>query len=295
MKKTFPLLSDLKNRAKELRKENPTLKLYQARDAAAKEFGYANFKNYQTASKVDITQYKSALEIILKNISLEDDISKKIELSILFLKNHGTPFRDSLNILKHLQDAEADIQGVCDKLNLMKNELQDYLLDDFLSDDGQSEIEQFYQYYRAKDITISNLVYSISKNELYIDGEYSLIIKFNGEVPEDYKNMPHFQEHRLWGSFDAIIDRNMSITLQDISIGEDRYRDTSFVHEKINYQVIGEEIVKRKQEAFNGFQKTFQKDKIYNEDDMAKKNEWVKKMDDAQNAWSQWLFTIRNQ
>lgn len=233
MKKTFVLLSVLKKKAKQIKRENNALKWHQALDAAAKEFGYTNFKNYQNTSKADIHQYKLALEIFLKDISLEDDVSKKIELSILFLQNHGTPFRDLLNILEHLQSAEADIQSVCDKLNLMKNELQNYLLDDFLSVDGQSDIEGFYQYYRAKDITISNLVYSISESELHVDGDYSLQIEFNGVVPEEYKNMPHFQEHTLCGDFDVIIDRNKEIIIQDASIGEFGNRGGPFTYEEI--------------------------------------------------------------
>lgn len=232
MKKTFVLLSVLEKSAKRLKKEK-SLNWHQARDEAAKEFGFTNFKNYQNIKKIDIHQYKLSFEILLKKLLSENNISKKRDFVFLFMQNYETPFRDFLSILKQFQESEKDVHYICDRLNLMKNEIQQYLLDDFLSEDGQSEIEMFYQYYIAKDIALNNLSYSINENTLLVDGEYSLTIAFNGEVPDHYKNEPHFEDHTLCGSFEIVVDRNKKITLEDASIGEDEYNGGPFTQEEI--------------------------------------------------------------
>lgn len=233
MKKTFVLLSFLKKRARQLKKDK-SIKWCQAIDEAAKELGYANYKNYKNISYSDFKKYKFTREILLDKISRETNISKKLELAYLFIQNHGTPFRDSLDILKQFQHSKEMIQVVCENLNLMKDEIQCYLLQSFLSKEGETEINMFYENYIAKQIAMSNLLYEIDEDMLCIAGNYSLRIEFSSEVPRHLKKLPHFQNHELSGSFDITIDRNKKITLEECDIGDsNEFRGGPFTEEEM--------------------------------------------------------------
>ena len=70
----------LKQRARQLKAREKSLKQNQAYDQAAQEHGFSNYKHYQNVLKSSHKQSKPPIEEILKSIFLENDLSNKMEL-----------------------------------------------------------------------------------------------------------------------------------------------------------------------------------------------------------------------
>lgn len=208
MKKSLVLLSFVKQRARQLKKEK-SLSQSQALDEAAKESGYSNYRNYLNLLDATHKQSKSLKDFLLQELSSESDMSKKIDLAVAFIQNPETPFQDLLDILKLFQYSKEALQFLCEKSNV-KNEIHQDWLDYFLNGEGAAEMDE---YYVAKDISLSNLCYAIDEDLLCIDGSYDLTMKFEFEVEERYRGYPHFEDRILSGFFELTIDRNKKITV----------------------------------------------------------------------------------
>ncbi|MCL9685872.1 hypothetical protein MJ258_17445, partial [Legionella sp. EUR-108] len=132
-------------------------------------------------------------------------------------KGSQISFSEQLQILKLYQHSD-DFQSTCQKWELMKNEIQNSLLNEFLTETGQYEIDFRPPYYIAKEISLSDLNYEIKEDILCVDGDYDLKIKFHGEVPENLKEEPHVKDRVLSGSFGIKIDPNKVITIPHLNI-----------------------------------------------------------------------------
>lgn len=220
MKKTFVLLSILRKRAKQLQKEK-SITWHQALDESAKEFGCANYQNYKNISEAHLRQYKSDVEVFFKNILSEADISKKMELATTAMENLETPLRDLFDILKQFQHLEETVQAICEKLNLMEAEIELFLFNDFLADEGRYEINSRAPNFIAKEISISNLTYEMDEDVLCVDGNYVLKTEFEFELDEDdpISKNERFKGREFDGSFGVEIDRNKKITFVHSDIG----------------------------------------------------------------------------
>jgi hypothetical protein len=229
----------IKQRARQLKREK-SLSQSQAYDEAARESGFSNYKHYLNYLE-NHQQPKPSIEDILKNILLKKDISKEMELAISYIKNFEIPFHDILSILKLFQYSEGDknfiykkltldkdfhdlvkpdLQYVGEKLNLMNSEIQSYLLDDFLTKEGESEIQFRHPHFMAKTISLHDLAYAIDVDTLRVNGQFDLAIKFESKVPEEYKEEPHFKDRSLFGCFVIDISRNKKIKIVHSEIGE---------------------------------------------------------------------------
>ena len=208
--------SFLKQIARNLKKQK-SLSQSQALDEASKHYGFSNYKNYLNTLEINRKQLASIKKVLLRTISLENNMSKKVELAVSFIKKFQVPFHDLLDIYKLFQRSKKDLQFICGQSNL-QDEIQIYLLNDFRTIDGQAEIESLYEYYRAKNLSLKDITYEIDGDMLCVDGMYDLTIEFN----DDYKGLPHFEDHSLFGSFEVTIDRNKKITLVNSDIGEER-------------------------------------------------------------------------
>lgn len=211
--------SFLKQKARQLKKEK-SLSQNQALNEAAKELGYSNYKHYLNMLETG----RNHKELHLKNISSEKDMSKKMELAILFIQSFKITFHEKLDILKLFQHSDV-IQVLCEKLDFMKNDIQSCLLNDFLTDEGKDEIHFRHPYFKADEISLSSLTYEIDEDLLYVDGSYNLKTKIDfGYVElaneEDHEN-ECFNDRELFGTFGIKIDRNKKITIEHSDIGEE--------------------------------------------------------------------------
>lgn len=219
MKKSLVLLSFLKQRARQLKKEK-ALSSHQALNEASRELGYCNYKNYLNLLEAERRQYKSPKNVLLQKMSAENNMSKKVGLAIPFIQSPETPFQDSLDILKLFQYSEKDLQFVCEKSNL-RNEIQQYWFDDYLNGEGKCEISAFNEYYIAKDLSLRGLHYKLDEDMVCVDGEYDLTIEFGHELEdESYREKyPHFKDHLWWGDFEITINSNKEIAVVNASFG----------------------------------------------------------------------------
>lgn len=60
----------------------------------------------------------------------------------------------------------------------------------------------------------------------------------------------------------------------------------------MDFKAQGEAIVRRKHNAWAGFQQTIQQGKMYSEEDMKIKNMWVQEIEAANYEWRLWLRSI---
>ncbi len=219
MKESIVLLSFLKQRARQLKKEK-SLRSSQALDEAARELGYSNYRNYLNVLESTRKQEKSSMDLLLEKISSENDMSKKIDLAIPFVQSPETSFHEILDILKIFQHSEKDMRAVCEKSNV-KNEIKQYLLNDFLTGETEADISGFYENYIAKDISLSELSYQINGDMICVDGQYDLTIKSEFEFEdENYEEKEsYFENYLLTGTFEITIDKNKKITVVDQTIG----------------------------------------------------------------------------
>lgn len=214
----------LKQKAKKLRK-SLGMSHHEALDEASKKYGFSNYRHYLNVLK----ESESATE---EKISSEDDKLKVIQFETPFEQSAQMTFHEQLNFLKVFQHSD-DIQAQCEKWNLMKEEIQSALFNEFLTEQGQYEIDFRHKYFVAKEISVSDLKYELKGDMLCVDGDYDLKIKLeefcivDGERVEiEYdasdrcKEYSPFDDRVLSGPFGIKIDKNKKITIHHLSIIE---------------------------------------------------------------------------
>ncbi|HHT9690318.1 TPA: hypothetical protein ACT9A8_000241 [Legionella pneumophila] len=211
----------LKQEAKKLKKSQG-LQMSKALDEVSKKYGFSNYRHYLNVYESNLKQAQLTKEDLFKKISLEKDMSKKMELAISFIKESKIPFRDLLDVLKQFQHSEKAIQTICKKLNIMKKEIQSFMLNDFLTEEGQYEINLSAPNFVAKEISIIDLSYEIRDDHLYVDGNYVLETEFEFELDENdpISKDERFKNRKFEGHFEVEINRHKEITLihSDMSI-----------------------------------------------------------------------------
>ncbi|ARG98265.1 hypothetical protein [Legionella micdadei] len=212
----------LKQEAKKLKKSHGLL-MSNALDEISKKYGFSNYRHYLNIYESNLKQSRSTKEILLKNISLEKDMTKRVELAIQFIQSVKIPLRDLLDILEQFQHSAKAIQMICKKLNVMKSEIQKFLLNYFFTDEGQYEINFRASNFVAKEISVTNLTYEIQNGMLYVDGNYNLTTEFEFELD---KNDPiseddRFKNRRFDGSFGVEIHRDKKINFVHFDMSMD--------------------------------------------------------------------------
>jgi hypothetical protein len=219
MKKSVVTPSFLKQIAKKLKKEK-SLSHSRALDEAAGLYGYSNYKHYLNDSKISLEESRNLKKSLLSEIFLEKDISKKVNLAISFIEKFKTSFQDSLSILKQFEQSENALKLMCEKLGL-KDDIQKSLLNYFIESKDDLQALPMKEHFVAKEILVEDLEYEISDDVLRVDGNYVLSFKFEHEVPEEMKDMPHFNPQPMFGEFIMTIDKNKKIAIEEPSIGEE--------------------------------------------------------------------------
>lgn len=199
MTKSLVSPSFLKQRARQLKREK-SLSQNQALNEAARELGYSNYKNYLNILETNQRQIMSPIELLLKDISTNDDITTKVDLAAAFIKNNLIPFNDLVYILKSFQHLET-LKSVCEKANL-KADIQTVVLNDFLTEDGKNEIAKFYKKFRAKEVFLGKVNYEMNEDVIYIDGLYELKAEHDSDTSKR-----KLKDRLLFGTFKMTIDR----------------------------------------------------------------------------------------
>jgi len=215
MKKSLVSPSYLKQKARQLKRDN-SLSQSQALDEAARQFGFSNYKSYLNLLKAN---NKLPLEDYLKRMYAENDMLQKMDIAISLVQNYEISFQVLLEILKQFQDSQEAMRSLTEKSKL-KNDIQSFLLDDLRADEGK-EIEMYAPYFSITQLSLSNLIYEIDEDTICVDGDYAIKLEFDGEIPEQYKDYPHFEVRSMFGNFEIEIDKNKNISIENSSIGHD--------------------------------------------------------------------------
>ncbi|HGK7609086.1 TPA: hypothetical protein ACJ6J3_00090 [Legionella pneumophila] len=204
----------LKQEAKKLKKIQG-LSMGKALDEVSKKLGFSNYRHYLNVYESNLKEPAPSKEALLKMISSERDMLKKMKIATSFIQQFKTPFRDVLNIINQFQHSRKAVQSICGKLNLMKKEIQSFLLNDFLSEEGQDEINFRAPYFIAKKIFISHLDYEINANALNVNGQYVLQTEFELELDHNdpLSKDARFNDREFEGSFRVEINKDKTITL----------------------------------------------------------------------------------
>ncbi|MFT4060671.1 MAG: hypothetical protein QM652_14145 [Legionella sp.] len=165
------------------------------------------------------------------------------------MENHEIPLRDLFDILQQFQHSEETVQVICQKLNLLKDAIESFLFNDFLTDAGRSEINFRASNFIAKEVSISDLTYQIEEDLLYVDGDYLLKTEFEFELDENdpISKDERFKDRQFDGSFGVEINRNKNIIIvhSDMSITDsDSFNSTrGFTEEEMEdyYQQFSNE------------------------------------------------------
>ena len=200
MKKAFVLLSILKKRAKQLKKEK-FLSWHQALDEASKEFGFSNYKNYKNIFEA---QHTEAMEYCLK------EISPKIESFMLktFLEDKGRAeinFRAPYFIAKEVSindlAYETNETGLYIAGNYILKAEFEFGLDenDPISKDARFNDREFDGWFGVKIGKDKKIILMFSDMDIY--DQLTPMCGFTREEIEDYYT--HFPEER--GRFDDIL------------------------------------------------------------------------------------------
>ncbi len=233
MKKPVPL-SHIQRKAKQLKKENPTLKHHQALDEASKSFGHTNLKNYKNNAKA----YKEWLPIALEagaDAAMNEQAERmaaKLNLVYPLFQSFKVPVQDLIDIFKRKKHSDKEIQSICEKESTLKEYLELFLLQDSL-DDIDWDLVTIAPYHIPNHATVKNLVYKYGKDAfdeptdadvLYVEGEYEITCKIMFEHSQEdinSRNDGFFDDRVLTGTFELTIDKNKNVTIEDIDIGYD--------------------------------------------------------------------------
>lgn len=213
--------SFLKQEAKKLKKKLG-ISTSESLDETAKKFGYQNYRHYLNVSEANLMKSISEKESLFKSITLESNLSRKMDLAVDYIQKFKIPFKEQLDVLEFFQRSQEILRTLCEKLTL-KDEVQKFIQNYFLTEKSQKELQTYpmRENFVAKDLSVKSLTYRLEGNKLFIDGNYDLSFEFAEVVPDEYKNLPHFRRSSMFGDFEITIDYNKKITIDELSIGED--------------------------------------------------------------------------
>jgi len=157
---------------------------------------------------------------LLKDISSEIDIPKKMRLAISFLQKYKVPFRDSFSILGQFEHSEEALQAVGNCLCL-EDDIQKFMLNYFIESKSDIQALPLKEHFIAKNVFVEDLEYEINRDVLVVYGSYNLAFKFEYKVTEEQKNDSHFNREPMFGEFVMTIDKNKKMEIENPSIGEE--------------------------------------------------------------------------
>lgn len=214
--------SFIKQKTRQIKKEK-SLSQSDALNEAVKEYGFSNYKSYlnaleknRTAPSADSSEKRLRFNAIFS----EKDFSKSEHLAISFIHDFNPTFRELFEIINHFKFAAEGIEQVCQQSDL-QNEVQKSLLNYFIESKSDIQALPLKEYFIAKSTSVRSLNYELIEDKIHVQGKYHLEFEFEMEVPDENKHLPHFRRDPMFGDFEAIIDKDMNITFENPSIGEE--------------------------------------------------------------------------
>lgn len=242
--KTYVSPSFIKQLARQIG-QSESIKLSFALDKAVRQYGYSNYRNYLNL----LEEGREAKRDLLKKVALENNSHDKVALVMSFAKERQISFADFFDTLKLFERSDDrryfdfenygqylaylgginPIQYLCENINTLEPDIISCLLDNFRTPNGQCSIEDFYEYYVAKDITLSDIYYEFQDDVIFVDCNYKLLLEPDFEDPDGvYHDKNH--DYSLEGNCELEFDGDKKMIIVECSIGNSTQSYHNFIY-----------------------------------------------------------------
>lgn len=222
MKKSLITPTFLKQKAKQLKKEK-SISLYQAREEAAIQYGFSNYRHFLNEWESNRQpKSQSEIEALLKQLSSEKDMAKKLEIAIPFVQNNKMSFPEMFEIFEQFRSSAEAVQSVCENSFFLDHVVGTMMLEYFRVSKEDVQALPLKEHFIAKNVVVEDLECELITERLNVKGLYTIEFEFEhlSELEEDMKPMSHFNRDPMFGQFEMTIDRNKQVTIANPTIGE---------------------------------------------------------------------------
>lgn len=222
MKKALVTPTFLKQKAKQLKKSK-SISLHQALEETAIHYGFSNYKNFLNEWESNRKpSSRSEIDTLLKDITSEEQMTKKLDLAVPFLQNNKMSFPEMFELFEKFQQSQEAVQTVCENSFFLDHVVRTMLLEYFQKCKADVQALPSRENFVAKNIVIEDLVCGLITERLNVKGLYTIEFEFEhlADVEEHMKNMPHFNRDPMFGQFEMTIDRSKQVTIANPTIGE---------------------------------------------------------------------------
>lgn len=214
--------SFIKQRAKQLKKEKG-ISLHEAYNEAVRPFDYANYKHFLNESESNHRQQaQSKIEALLRKLSSEKEIARKLELAIPFVQNNKMSFPDMFDVFEQFRQSAEAVQTICRNSFFLDHVVNTMMLEYFRQSKGDVQLLPLKEHFVVKNIVVEDLECELLTERLNVRGLYTIEFEFEhfSDLEEDMKHLPHFNRDPMFGQFEMTLDRNKQVTIANPTIGE---------------------------------------------------------------------------
>lgn len=222
MKKPLITPTFLKQKARQLKKEK-SISLHQALDETAVQYGFANYKHFLNEWESNQRpESKSDIDALLKRVSSEKEMSRKLEVAIPFVQNNRMSFPDMFTLFEQFRQSADAVQTICENSFFLDHVVNTMMLEYFRQSKADVQALPLKEHFIAKNVVVEDLECELITERLNVKGLYTIEFEFEhfDELEEDMKQLPHFNRPPMFGQFELTIDRNKQVTIANPTIGE---------------------------------------------------------------------------
>lgn len=223
MKKPLITPTFLKQKAKQLKKEKKSISLHQAREEMAIQYGFSNYRHFLNEWESNQKpKSQSEIEALLRSLSSEKDMTKKLEIAIPFLQNNKMSFPEMFDVFEKFRSSAEAVQAVCENSFFLDHVVSTMLLEYFRVSKEDVQALPLKEHFIARNVVVEDLECELITERLNVKGLYTIEFEFEywSDLEEEMKQMPHFNRDPMFGQFEMTIDRNKQVTIANPTIGE---------------------------------------------------------------------------
>lgn len=212
----------LKQKARQQKKEK-SISLHQALNELAIGHGFSNYKHYlnEWESKYQ-AESKSDVGLLVRRLSSEKEMERKLELAIPFVQNNKMYFPEMFSVFEQFRSSKEVLQTVCENSFFLDHVVSTMMLEYFRQSKEDVQVLPLKEHFLAKNVVVEGLECELITERLNVRGFYTIEFEFEylSDLEENMKGMSHFNRDPMFGQFEMTIDRNKQVTIANPTIGE---------------------------------------------------------------------------
>ena len=212
----------LKQRAKKIKK-GKSIPTHQALNEAAVENGWESYKHFLNEWESNRTPVsKSEVGALLKKLSTEKDLFKKLDIAVPFVQNNKISFPEMFEIFEQFRESEEAVQIICENSYFLFHVVNSMMLQYFQASKEDVQALPLNDHFVAKNVVAEEFECKLITERLSVKGLYTIEFEFEHltEVPVDDRKVSHFNRDPMFGQFEMIIDRNKQCSIANPTICE---------------------------------------------------------------------------